>query len=450
MDKLPPEHRKQPRVVIIGAGFAGLWAARTLAHSPFEVFILDRNNYHTFLPLLYQVAAAEVAPEDIIYPVRAILRRYPHEHFWLGGVERIDLKAKTVLINGRDLPFDYLIIATGSIPHFYAVPGAVEHAYLLKNLEQGILLRNRILASFEQAVHEQDPELRRQLLTCVIIGGGPTGVEFAGALAELVRGPLRKDFRGLDFREIRTILIEAQQSLLPGMGESLSVYAEQRLRSMGVDVRLKTTVREIAPSAVHLQQGEIIPSDCVVWTAGVRGDPLAESWGLPTGRDGRVAVLPTLQVPGHPEVYVAGDLARVDDAGTPLPMIAPAAIQEGKAAARNIARQQKGLAPLPFVYRDPGSMATIGRNKAIARLGHRTITGFPAWIIWLTVHIIKLIGFRNRLVVSINWAWDYFFFERTVRVIVPQDRSLEGRKTPSIDTPRLMPITNLSTRHEVS
>ena len=408
--------------MIVGAGFAGLSAARTLAHSECDVLIIDRNNYHTFLPLLYQVAAAEVAPEDIIYPVRAILRKIPHEHFCLGEVTGLDPIAKRVSLDGHYVSFDFLVLSIGSVPHFYSVPGAGDHAFLLRTLEQGIGLRNRILSLFERAVHERDADQRKRMLTIVIIGGGPTGVEFAGAIAELVRGPLRKDFRQIDFNEVKVILLEGQDGLLPGLPRNLCEYAEQRLRSMGIDVRLKTKVREVSSSAVHVEQGESIQTECVVWCAGVRGDPLAESWGLPTGRDGRVAVLPTLQAPGYPDVYPVGDIARVDHEGHPLPMIAPVAVQQGKTAAVNILRQVNGQSPLPFVYHDPGTMATIGRNKAVAKLKFKSFTGFPAWIIWLTVHLLKLIGFRNRLVVSINWAWDYFFYERTSRVIIPADQ----------------------------
>ncbi len=407
-----------PRVVIVGAGFGGLWAARSLARLPVDVLLVDRNNYHTFLPLLYQVAAAELEPEAIIYPVRSILRGLPNVHFAMAEVLEIDFNTRVVKISDRVIPYDFLILAIGSTFHFFGVPGAAEHAFALKTLEQGIALRSHILRCFERAVYEPVAERRRQLLTFAIVGGGPTGVEFAGALAELIRGPLRKDYSTLDFREVRVLLLEALESLLPGFPAPLRSYTFERLRWMGLEVRLGAQVSHVNRNAVHLNDGPVIPTETVVWTAGVRGDPRVERWGLSIARGGRVVVLPTLQVSGHPEVYVVGDLALVEE-GESLPMVAPVAIQQGVAAARNIGRQVVGQAPQPFRYRDRGTMATIGRNAAVAKLGTRAFTGFPAWILWLGVHLLNLIGFRNRLIVLINWAWDYFFYERAMRLILP-------------------------------
>lgn len=409
----------QPRVVILGAGFGGLWAARSLAHTAADVVLLDRNNYHTFLPLLYQVAAAELSPEDIVYPVRSMLRRLSNVQFLLSDIQRIDLSSKTVSANGQAIVYDYLILAMGSVTHFFGVPGAAEHAFHLKTLEQGIDLRNQILSCFERAHHEQDRDSRRRLLTFTIVGGGPTGVEFAGALAELIRGPLTKDYRHIDFHEVRVVLLEAQKALLAGLPEKISAYAQKRLQRMGVDLYLGTMVSEVTGTSVKLKDGTVIPTDTVIWTAGVRGDPMAERWGLPTSGGGRVRVLPTLQLADHPEVYVAGDLAQTEQNGRPLPMIAPVAVQQGTIAARNILRQMKEEDPVPFHYFDLGTMVTIGRNAAVAHIGGLALSGFPAWVIWLTVHLAKLIGFRNRLVVLINWAWDYLFYERAVRLILP-------------------------------
>lgn len=411
--------RPLPRVVVLGAGFAGLQAVRSLARRSVEVFLLDRNNYHTFTPLLYQVAAAELEPEEIVFPVRSIVRRYPHVHFCLAEVNQIDLSRKVVFTGGPAFPFDYLIVAAGSVPQYFDVPGAAEHAFVLKTLVEAIALRNRILCCFERAIHEKDAETRKRILTFVTVGGGPTGVEFTGALAELVRGPLRKDFRLLDPSDVSVVLLEALPGLLPGMPPSLSVYTQTRLSHMGVDVNLGTPVRSITPFSVLLESGRNIPSETVVWTAGVRGSPKARTWGFPGGRDGRIEVLPTLQHPDNTEVYVIGDLARVGGADAILPMIAPVAIQEGRSAARNILLEINGERPLPFHYHDPGTMVTIGRNRAVVRLGGISYTGFLAWSIWLNVHLLKLIGFRNRLIVAINWAWDYLFYERTVRLILP-------------------------------
>jgi NADH dehydrogenase len=385
------------------------------------VLLIDRNNYHTFLPLLYQVAAAELGPEDIVYPVRSILGKTANANFALADVRRIDLAARRVATNGGSIPYDYLIVAAGSTPHFFGVPGGAEHSFVLKTLEQGIRLRNHILSSFERAAQSGSAVERRRLLTFVVVGGGPTGVEFSGALAELLRRPLRRDFPRLDFGEARVVLLEAADSLLPGLPGRLRAYALARLRRMGVEVSLGAAVSDVTAQGAHLKDGSVLDSETVVWTAGVRGHPLAEAWGLPTGRGGRVAVLPTLQVEGHREVYVIGDLANFEAGGRPLPMIAPVAIQQGRAAAQNIRRQISGLDPVPFRYHDRGTMATIGRNAAVVDLGGGAFTGFPAWLMWLGVHLFNLIGFRNRLIVLINWAWDYFLYERAVRLILPRE-----------------------------
>jgi NADH dehydrogenase len=300
-------------------------------------------------------------------------------------------------------------------------------------MEQAIALRNHILCCFERAVQEADAQRRQQMLTFAIVGGGPTGVEFAGALAELIRGPLVKDYPTLDFHEVRVVLLEAMDSLLLGLSERLRDYAQRRLRKMGIEVRLRATVSQITRRAVQLEDGTVIPTETVVWTAGVRGDPQAQAWGLTTTRGGRVGVLPTLQVPDQPQVYVIGDLAYGEKNERPLPMIAPVAIQQGVAAARNIARQMAGQPLLPFCYQDRGMMVTVGRNAAVAHLGGQAFTGFLAWALWLSVHLFKLIGFRNRLFVLINWAWDYFFYERAVRLILPVETlvsSEPGRCAP--------------------
>lgn len=408
-----------PRVVIVGAGFGGLWAARALAHRPVQVLLLDRNNYHLFLPLLYQVAAAELVPEDIASPVRSILQGMPNVEFAMSDVTGIDLPARRVETAGGPIPFDFLVIAAGSTSHFFGVPGAAERSFPLKTLGESVALRNHILGAFERAVHEPDPARRRAALTFVIVGGGATGVEFSGSLAELIRGPLRKDFPSLDFREVKVLVLESRAGLLFGMPEPLCAYAFRRLARKGVEVRLRATVSRVTGKGVHLKDGGFVPSETVVWTAGVRGEACAAGWGVPVSGDGRVRVTPTLEVPGHPGVYVIGDQAFVEQDGKPLPMMAPVAVQTGAAAARNIVRQVAGRRPVPFRYRDSGSMVILGRNAAVAHVHGRSFTGFPAWIVWLAVHIYQLIGFRNRLVVMINWAWDYLFFERAVRIILP-------------------------------
>jgi len=411
-----------PRVVIAGAGFGGLSAARALSRSRVDVMIVDRNNYHTFLPLLYQVAAGELEPGDVAYPVRTILRKIPNARFAMAEVERVDLAGRVVETDGPDIPYDFLILATGTVDYFLRVPGGPEHAFSLKTLEEGIALRNHILGCVERADHEPDAENRQSLVSFAIVGGGPTGVETAGALAELMQGPLAKDCRNLDFDQARIVLIEATAALLPTLPEPLGVYAEKRLREMGVEVRLESLVDRIMPDLVYLQDGTEIPACTTVWAAGVQGDPQAEASGLPAAHRGRVAVLPTLQAPDHPEVYVIGDLAHFEQDGSPLAMVAQVAMQGGVAAAQNIQRQLAGQEPLPFRYKDRGTMATIGRNQAVAYAYGRTFTGFPAWLLWLSIHLFYLIGFRNRLLVMINWARHYFFREHAACRILPSEQ----------------------------
>ena len=412
---------KRPRVVVIGAGFGGLSATRALTRSSVDVVIIDRNNYHTFCALLYQVAAAELEPEEISYPVRSILRKMPNIRFIMDEVKAVDPTSKVVKTTNHALPYDFLILATGSISWFYDVPGAAENTFELKTLDHAIALRNHMLCCLEQAAGEPSPEWRRRLLTFIIVGGGPTGVEFAGALSELIRGPIAKDYPMLNIDDISVILLQAADSLLIDLPKRLGNYALERLCKMGVDVRLNAVAVQVTNEGVRLEDGSFVPAETVLWTAGVRGDPLAEASKLPIAGDGRVRVLPTLQVPGHTEVYAIGDLAYFEKDGHPLPFVAPVAIQQGAAAGRNIHRQVVGQDPLPFRYRYKGSMATIGRMAAVVHIGRREFTGFAAWILWLVVHIFNLIGFRNRLFVMVNWAWDFLMFERAVRLILPSE-----------------------------
>lgn len=412
---------KRPRVVIVGAGFGGLSAARALARSSADVLIIDRNNYHTFNALLYQVAAAELEPEQISYPVRSIIRRIANVHFMMAEVKAVDLASRAVRTTNNVIPYDFLVLATGSISQFFGVAGAAESTFELKTLDDAIALRNQILCCLEQAVGEPDSELRRRLLTFVIVGGGPTGVEFAGALSELMRGPIAKDYPMLNSDDISVVLLQAMDALLSEFPKSLQNYALRQLSKMGVDVRLSTAVSRVTSGSAYLEDGSVMPTETVVWTAGVRGDPLAGACGLSTTGDGRVRVLPTLQVSGHPEVYVVGDLAYVEKNGRPLPFVAPVAIQQGAAVGRNIKRQLARQAPVPFQYRSKGSMATIGRMAAVVHIGRHQFTGFAAWVLWLVIHIFRLIGFRNRLLVMVNWAWDFLFYERAVRLILPSE-----------------------------
>jgi NADH dehydrogenase len=417
------DNSKKPRVVVIGAGFGGIWAVRTLAREPVDILIIDRNNYHTFLALLYQVAAAELEAEDIAYPVRSIFSNFPNIDFALAHTRRINIEKRIVETDNEYFSYDYLILATGSVPHSFGIPGIENHAFFLKTLEEGVALKNHIICCFERAARQTDEARHTGILTFVIAGGGATGVEYAGALNELIHGPIVKEYRNIDFNSVRIILLEAAEGLVSNMPESIRSYTLRRLRKMGIEVRLQTKVVAVTPESVLLHGQETIPTETVVWTAGVRGEPLASLSGILTTRDERVSVLPTLQIPDHPQIYVIGDLAQIAANGSSLPMVAQVAIQSAVAAAHNIRRQIAGLDPLPFRYRDQGSMITIGRNAAGVAIGSRTYSGFFAWILWLVIHLFNLIGFRNRVMVLINWAWDYLLYERAVRFVFPSEMS---------------------------
>lgn len=425
-----PQHTgSRPRVIIVGAGFAGIFAARELAGADCDVLIIDRNNAHAFLPLLYQVATSAVESEHIAAPVRGIIRnmgaRAANLDFCMAEVRGVDFEARLVLAEGQDglslsLPYDYLLLAPGSVTNTFGTPGVDEHAYSLKNLEEAVRLRNHILRSFEAAawMPEEPDEGRRQRALCfVVVGGGPTGVELAGAMAELMAGALTRDFPRLGLAQPCVTLLEAGDGLLPGFPESLRAYARRKLESLGVDVRLGAQVGRVTPEGAQLKGGEVAQAATVVWTAGVKGEPVAARLGLAVAQNGQVLARPTLQSREHPEVFLAGDICRAEYGGRPLPMFAPPAIQEGRHAARGILRLLGGREPQAFRYFDKGMMATIGKKAAVVRLGRFSFRGLPAWLLWLAVHLTYLIGFRNRLFVLANWAVDYFMSERCVRLI---------------------------------
>jgi len=414
------------RVTIVGAGFAGLSAAKRLArHKNIEVKIIDRNNYHTFQPLLYQVAAAELESGEVANPLRGLLRKRSRSPISVAMAEvlGVDTEKRVLHTDGPSIPYDYLILAAGGVTNFFGTQGAEKNTFTLKTLEDAVRLRNNILYCFEQAAllsEETEMDRQKMLSHIVVVGGGPTGVEYAGALAELIRTSLARDFPDLKRGEtIRVTLLEAADQILPGFPSCLCHYAHQRLARMGVTVQTKAQVTEIRDDAVVLADGTVIPSATVVWTAGVRGNDVATQMGLPIGRGGRVNVLPTLQVAEYPEIFVAGDLSLPE--GQNPPMVAPNAMQQGRLAADNILRSIRQETLSPFVYRDKGSLAVIGRNAAVARLGRFHFSGFVAWILWLGVHLSYLVGFHNRVMVLIDWAWDYFFAERSVRLILPRE-----------------------------
>jgi len=429
---------EQQRVVIVGAGFAGLWAAKALAGSALDVLIVDKRNYHTFLPLLYQVAAAELEPGQIAYPVRGVFRRQANVRFALAEVCGLDPLRRTLGTDGPDIPYDYLILALGSGTNYFGVEGAAEHSFGLKTLEEGIALRNHIMSCFEKASLTGDPAAQRALLTFVVVGAGPTGVEYSGALAELIHGPLSKDYPLLNLSQARVVLLEAASHILSPFPVELRRYGLGKLGRKGVEVRLGAQVLRVEADAVHLQDGDVLAARTVVWTAGVRGPDAAGKLGLAAGPGGRVPVDETLQCREHPGIFAVGDMAWFEGPGGGLPQLAPVAMQQGRAAAANIKRLHAGKPCKAFRYRDRGTMATIGRAAAVAvfgRNGQVRFTGFTAWAMWLFVHLMMLIGFRNRLAVFINWAWDYFFFERAVRLIIPQERKRGRGRSGAVGCP---------------
>lgn len=410
------------RVVIAGMGFGGLSAAKTLAGSGLEVVMVDRHNYHLFQPLLYQVATAGLEQESIAYPIRALARRWPGTFFRLGEVTGVEFDGKRLLLEDGEIPYDYLILAAGSRTNFFGRDDIERYAFDLKRLDQAEDLRNHVLLAFERASRERGQELRTALLTFVIVGGGPTGVEFAGALRELVSHVLSRDYPEVRPEETRIILIEAASSLLSAMPSGLQGYALERLRSMGVEVMLEARVSGADAEHVRLDGGQVIPTHTLFWSAGVAAVELAGKLGLAQASAGRVVVAPDLSIEDHPEVFVIGDMACREQDGAPLPMLAPVASQEGHYVARAILARERGAEPPAFRYRDKGAMATIGRNSAVATTHGLSFSGYPAWLVWLILHLYYLIGFRNRLLVLMNWAYYYWFHERQVRLITASPR----------------------------
>lgn len=423
---------KLPVVVIVGAGFGGLNAARALRNAPVRVVLLDRNNYHLFQPLLYQVATAGVSPSDIAYPVRAVFRSQTNLEFRLCEMTGADFEAQRIDTSTGPISYDYLILAPGGENNFFGVDSVARNGFGLKDLEDAIGIRNHILYAFEAASQTDDPEACEALRRFVVVGGGPTGVESAGALSELIRLVLRKDYPALELDDVSILLLEMTDELLPGFPPDLSRHAAKTLAEKNVEVRFGARVVDFDGRTVTLEGGEKILTYSLIWSAGVRAVSLLDRLGLSQARQGRVVVKPTLQVPEFPHVFVIGDAAYFEhenDKG--LPMVAPVAIQQGKLAARNIQRLITGADLDVFRYQDPGSLATIGRNAAVARIKRFRFKGFVAWLVWLAVHLFWLIGFRNRLLVMINWAADYLFYERAVRLITPDTDSHLKRFLPA-------------------
>jgi NADH dehydrogenase len=406
-----------PHVVVLGGGFAGLYAARALRRTPVRVTLVDRRNHHLFQPLLYQVATAALNPADIAEPIRSILRGQANATVLLAEARAIDLGARRVRLDQGELEYDFLIVATGATHSYFGHDAWESHAPGLKSIEDALEIRRRVFSAYEAAEREPDAERRRSLLTFVIIGAGPTGVELAGALAEIARHALADEFSRIDPRQARVLLLEGLERVLPPFPEELSAAARAQLERLGVEVRCGARVTGIDAEGVALG-AERIPARTVLWAAGVQASPLARSLGAPLDRAGRVRVRADLTLPGHPEVFVIGDLATLEQDGKPVPGVAPAAMQQGRHAARVVGLALRGQERPPFRYVDKGNFATIGRGAAVGDVyGRFRISGFVAWLAWLGIHIFFLIGFRNRVLVLFHWAYSYLTYRRGSRLI---------------------------------
>ena len=412
---------KTPHIVIIGAGFAGLETARGLANAPVRITLIDRNNHHLFQPLLYQVAIAGLLPSQIAQPIRTIFRRQKNLTFQMGDVTAVDLREKFIKLNGSVIAFDYLVISAGARTNFFGFNTLEEHGLQLKDLDTAVKTRNHLLSMFEQASHEGDAEKRKAMLTFVIVGGGPTGVETAGALSELITHVMKKDYPRLNLSDAQVILLEADPNLISPYPDELRKATLRLLQNKKVDVRLNTKMLDFNGQRVRLGDGASIETQTLIWTAGAKAAEIIDSLGVEQASMGRVRVTPSLQLPLFPDAFVIGDAAfLVNGNGQPLPMLSTVAIQQGQTAAKNIRRMVDGKLPLPFHYKDPGLLATVGRNAAVARIFGISFSGFIAWVIWVFLHIYRIIGFRNRIIVMFNWAWDYFFYDNQVRLITKE------------------------------
>jgi NADH:ubiquinone reductase (H+-translocating) len=411
------EQKSNPRVVIVGAGFGGLLAARTLAKYPVRITLIDRQNFHTFQPLLYQVATAGLSPGEIAAPIRWIMRSRRNVEVLMSEVQDFDLGRRVVKLSDTEIPYDYLIVASGASHAYFGHDEWEPFAPGLKTIEDALEIRRRMLLAFELAERQANDQKEQVQLNFVVVGGGPTGVELAGTLAEIAHKALTNQFRTIDPRKSRIVLLEGGPRILPAYPEDLSRSAEEQLKRLGVEVHTSAMVTNVTAGAVHMGKTQL-PAAVIIWAAGVAASPLGKKLGAPVDRAGRVAVNPDLSLPGHPEVFVIGDLATLkDEDGKLLPGVAPVAMQEGKATAHNIAAELQGEPRKNFHYFNKGNLATIGRAAAIAEFGKIHISGFLAWLAWLFIHIFFLIGFRNRIIVLVQWAWSYFTYERGARLI---------------------------------
>ena len=422
------ERKKTPRVVIIGGGFGGLYAAKELANKPVSMILLDRTNHHLFQPLLYQVATAGLSPGDIAQPIRHILKHAENLEVVLANADRIDVAEKAVVCADRKVPYDYLIVAAGARHSYFGHDGWEQFAPGLKNLPDVLELRRRILFAFEAAEIAETAAERQKALTFVVVGAGPTGVEMAGAIAELAHKSLADDFHHVNPKDARIVLVDAAPRVLPAFTPGLSESARKQLGQLKVEVRTGVMVKDVGPDGVYVGD-ELIPARTIVWAAGNAASPLGKSLGVELDRAGRVKVNEDLTVPGHPEIFVIGDMAVFTyQTGEPLPGVCPVAMQMGRHAARNILAAAEGRPMLPFRYHDKGQMATIGRNRAIADLKVVRFGGFLAWLSWLFIHLIFLIGFRNQVFVFLQWAWAYLTYSKGARLIYGMFRAAQNSK----------------------
>lgn len=425
----PSAPARLPHVLILGGGFAGIYAAKRLGNEPVRVTVVDRHNHHNFQPMLYQVATAALSPAEIASPIRSILRHHRNSEVILGEVVRVDTEGGNVwLADGSVIDYDYLVVGLGARHSYFGHDGWEAFAPGLKEIDDGLEIKRRILLAFERAEREPDIVKRQAHLTFVVVGGGPTGVEVAGALAEIRRFALTRDFRHIDSREASVLLLEGGERILSGYPPSLSAKAKKTLRDLGVEVREQTLVTGIDAESVHAA-GWRIPTRTVVWAAGNETSAVLRTLGAPQDRQGRVVVDQYCNVPGHPEVFVLGDACQFIQDGKSLPGTCPVAIQQGQYAARMILNELRKKPRQPFRYRDKGQLAVIGRGRAVADIRNLRFSGFPAWLIWIFVHIFFLIGFRNRLIVLMEWAWSYLTYQRGARVITGEGRGMSSRTT---------------------
>lgn len=424
-----PRKLGRPQIVIVGAGFGGLQTAQSLKRSRADVLLINRENYHTFVPMLYQVATGQLEPDQVIYPIRHIIQS-SNLRYLMAEVERIDFDRQQIETHHLTIPYDYLVLATGSETQFLDVPGAAEHALPMRSLTEAVTLRNHIFTRFERAAQTDNLQARQSLLTFVIVGGGPTGVELAGAMVEVITGRLVREYSSYDLRQSKLILLQGGDFLLPGLPQKLGTYTYRKLRRLGVEVHLSTRVSRVTSETLHLENHQTIRTATIIWTAGVEATSPAVSVDLPKAAKEKLVVQPTLQILSQPNVYAIGDLAHVEQSDQSLKGVAPEALQQGVAVAQNIQRQLRGQSPQPFRYFNKGRLAIIGCYSGVGKIGPFMLTGPLAWAMWLGVHLVYLPGYGNRFFAFLRWVQTYVGRDRPVRLILPMTKVDTYRERP--------------------